>query len=208
MIRIIDELNNITPRVIPAEEYFADMDLDEEQIEKRIEYTKKANEIFDLILVLLLTMREDGYYEYDYVFDSLQARLTVLINEYSVLDTYLIEYISELSDTFIEVTKNHIDEAWYLSEERSLFNAENSANDVFNYNEYKDAIRSGKKRKTWITERDKRVRDTHREVDGKEIPIMDFFTVGGVKMRFPKDMEYAFDVPRETVNCRCTIKYF
>ena len=101
-----------------------------------------------------------------------------------------------------------MDEAWYLSEERSLFNAENSANDVFNYNEYRDAVKSGKTKKKWITEGDKRVRESHREVDGQEIPIKEFFTVGGVRMRFPKDMEYAFNVPRETVNCRCTIKYF
>ena len=207
MIRIIDELNNITPRVLPADEFFENMDLNEEQRKKRIEYTKKANEIFDLILILVLTMNEGSYSEYDYLFDTLQTRMTSLINEYMILDTYLIEYVSELAYNFLEVTKNHMDESWYLSEDRSLFNAENSANDVFNYDEYKEAIKTGKTKKIWKTEKDKRVRESHREVDNKEIPIKDFYVVGGVKMRFPKDMEYAMESPQETVNCRCTIKY-
>ncbi len=151
MIRKNDELNLIKTRTIPPEKYFGEMELEEGQIEKRLEYTKKANEIFDLILVLILTMTENGYSEYDYLYDSLESRLITLIAEYTILDSYLLEYVASFAYNFLDVTRENIDDEWYLSEDRSLLNAENQANDLFNYEEYKEAIRSGKTKKIWIT---------------------------------------------------------
>ena len=61
MTRNIDELSNLKTKSEPPEQYFKKMDLDDEQVERRIEYTKKANELFDVILILLLTMQENGW---------------------------------------------------------------------------------------------------------------------------------------------------
>src|SRR5690606_18759814 len=41
--------------------------------------------------------------------------------------------------------------------------------------------------KVWITAIDGRERDTHREVNGKAVPLNGFFDVGGEKMAFPGD---------------------
>ena len=207
MTRNIDELSNLQTRSVEPEKYFGEMDLDEEQVEKRIEYTKKANELFDVILILLLTMRDNGEVDYSYARGLLETWLLSLIAEFTTPDDYLIDYATDTAFNFVDTTKKNIDKEWYTSADRALFNAENSANDVLNYSEYEKAIKEGKTHKQWITEPDNRVRESHRKVDKKPIPIKDFFRVGLSRMRFPKDYEYASEFPEELVNCRCSIKY-
>lgn len=202
MTRNIDELNNI--RSVDPREYFKDMGFTEEEIEERIEFTEKADSIFDVILVLILLSDNVNYEE---LRGRLESDYLSLIVEYAEPDDYLIQYASDFSGNFIDATKDHIDDDWYTSADRSLFNAENSANDVLNYKEYQEAIKDGKTKKKWVAEKDNRVRKNHKLVDGKEIGIKELFYVGGVPMRFPKDYEYAEAFPQETVNCRCRVKY-
>ena len=206
MTRNIDELNNLKTRAVEPEKYFAEMDLPEEEKERRVEYTKKANEIFDLILVLLL-LSDDRSLIYESLRERLETYLLELISEYTTPDDYLIDYASDTAYNFIDTTKKHEEDPWYLSSDRALFNAENSANDVLNYDNYTKAIEEGKTHKRWITEKDNKVRESHKNVTKKPIPIKQLFYVGGVPMRFPKDIEYAFDAPQEIVNCRCSIEY-
>ena len=207
MTRNIDELNNLNTRAEEPEEYFKKMDLPEEEKERRVEYTKKANEIFDLILVLALLSDDKSPSFFASLRDRLETYLITLINEYTVPDDYLIDYASDTAFNFVDTTEKHIDDPWYTSEDRALFNAENGANDVLNYDLYLKAIADGKTHKKWITEKDNRVRKTHRPLDGKTIGIKELFYVGGIPMRFPKDYEYAEAFPEEIVGCRCTIKY-
>lgn len=207
MTRNIDELSNLQTRSVEPEKYFGEMDLDEEQVEKRIEYTKKANELFDIILILLLTMRDNGEVDYSYARTLLETWLLSLIAEFTTPDDYLIDYASDTAFNFVDTTQKNIDKEWYTSSDRALFNAENSANDVLNYSEYEQAIKEGKTHKQWITESDNRVRESHKDVIKKPIPIKEYFRVGMAKMRFPKDYEYAAAFPEELVNCRCTIQY-
>lgn len=207
MTRNIDELSNLQTRSVEPEKYFGEMDLKEEQVEKRIEYTKKANELFDIILILLLTMRDNGEVDYSYARGLLETWLLSLIAEFVTPDDYLIDYATDTAYNFVDTTQKNIDKDWYTSSDRALFNAENSANDVLNYSEYEQAIKEGKTHKQWITEPDNRVRESHRNVTKKPIPIKEFYRVGMAKMRFPKDYEYASEFPEELVNCRCSIKY-
>lgn len=202
MTRNIDELNNL--RSVDPREYFKDMGFTEEEIEERIEFTEKADSIFDVILVLILLSDNVNYEE---LRGRLESDYLSLIVEYAEPDDYLIQYASDFSGNFIDTTKDHIEDDWYTSADRSLFNAENSANDVLNYKEYQEAIKDGKTKKKWVAEKDNRVRKNHKLVDGKEIGIKELFYVGGVPMRFPKDYEYAEAFPQETVNCRCRVKY-
>lgn len=205
MTRNIDELNNI--RSVDPRKYFEEMGFTEEEIEERLEFTEKANSIFDLILVIILLSADRDEAFYKGLQNDLETQYLSLINDYAEPDDYLIQYAMDFSENFVGATKDHIDEEWYTSADRSLFNAENSANDVLNYEEYKKAVAEGKTKKKWITEKDSKVRRTHREVDGKTIGIKEKFNVGGVEMRFPKDYEYAEAFPQETVNCRCRVKY-
>lgn len=208
MTRNIDELSNLTTqKAEPPEEYFGKMDLNEEQVEKRLQYTKKANELFDVILILLLTMNERGETNFFYAKSLLESWMLSLVAEFTTPDDYLIDYVSDAVYNFVETTNNHIDDPWYTSSDRALYNAENGANDVLNYTEYKEAIEEGKTEKRWITETDNRVRKSHKAVTKKPIPIKDYFRVGMAKMRFPKDYELADAFPEELINCRCTIEY-
>lgn len=191
----------------PPEEYFGDMDLTEQQIDERLRYT---DEMYDAILDSMYeidTYKQFGEVDYKEIQRALDANMAAIIAGYVLLDDYLRQYIADYTELFIEVTQRHIDDEWYLSEDRALFGAENSANDALNYKDYKKAIADGYTHKQWHTELDNKVRDTHRMVEGKVIPIKDYFVVGDALMRFPKDEELAFDSPHELVNCRCTIKY-
>lgn len=205
MTRNIDELSNL--RSEPPEQYFGKMRISKEQKAKRVEYTKKANDIFDLILVLLLTMDDKDFSMYSYLRDRLESELLSLMNEYAEPDDYLIDYASDFAYNFIDVTRNNIENEWFTSSDRALYNAENCANDFHNYVEYRDAVMAGKTHKKWLAEPDNKVRESHQKVDGKKIPIREFFRVGLSRMRFPKDYEFASAFPRELINCRCGIEY-
>lgn len=205
MTRNIDELSNL--RSEPPEQYFGKMRISKEQKAKRVEYTKKANDILDLILVLLLTMDDKDFSMYAYLRDRLESELLSLMNEYAEPDDYLIDYASDFAYNFIDVTRNNIENEWFTSSDRALYNAENCANDFHNYVEYRDAVMAGKTHKKWLAEPDNKVRESHQKVDGKKIPIKEFFRVGLARMRFPKDYEFASVFPRELINCRCGIEY-
>lgn len=57
---------------------------------------------------------------------------------------------------------------------------------------------------TWTATDDPRTRETHAEADGQTVRQDESFTVGGVKMRFPKDPD---GPPEEVINCRCVAVY-
>lgn len=60
--------------------------------------------------------------------------------------------------------------------------------------------------KVWISQRDSKVRETHRLLDGQKIPVSSSFKImsrkGEVLLRFPGDPQAPAE---ETVNCRCYI---
>lgn len=203
-IRTLDELNNVS---VSPERYFGDMDLTDSQIEERLRFTDDVYEAILDSMYEIDTYKEFGAIDYDAIRHRLDDRMAAIIAGYVVLDEYLKQYCSDYAENFIDATQRNIDKEWYLSEDRALFNAENSANDTINYKDYKRAVESGFTHKKWVTERDNKVRETHRVLNGKVIPILKYFDVGGVLMRFPKDYELAFDEPQETIACRCTIKY-
>ena len=60
--------------------------------------------------------------------------------------------------------------------------------------------------KVWLSTRDDRTRDTHREVDGQEVGIDEPFNVSGWGMMWPGDSSMAAPAG-EIVNCRCTVTY-
>jgi HK97 family phage portal protein len=58
--------------------------------------------------------------------------------------------------------------------------------------------------KEWLTAGDEHVRETHRELDGVQVPLDDVFvSTSGARLAFPGDPN-AND-PGETINCRCTL---
>lgn len=58
--------------------------------------------------------------------------------------------------------------------------------------------------KTWRSEGDHRVRETHRLVDGTEQPLMQPFMVGGFPLMYPSE---PYGPPEETIGCRCAMSF-
>lgn len=204
---ILNELNSIMQLSVPYEEYFSIMDLSPDEIKKRIEFSENIEEIMLYIFFLLSTMRDYGYINKNYAVSELKRQYMDVAEQYVTIDKYMEEYIDRFSEEIIDTTLRHESDEWYLSDDRSVLIAENESNSIFNHSDYASAIKSGKTRKRWITERDDRVRKTHAEVNGITIPIEEPFVVGDSLLLYPKD-ETFLPNPEQTVNCRCTIRYF
>ena len=91
----------------------------------------------------------------------------------------------------------------WLGRNRANLIALNEANWKWNNEEFFDA-KSKKKTKLWHTALDERVRVTHMALEGVEIPVDDFFDVGGYPARMPLDSTLPI---QETANCRCSLEY-
>lgn len=202
---IFNELNRVLS--IPYEDYFSAMDLTQEEIKKRIKFAEDMEEIMFYIFILLSTMREHGYINKDYAVSELKQRYMDVVSEYIDIDDYMEDYIDRFSAEIIDTTLRHDDDAWYLSNDRSMLIAENESNAVFGHDDYAKAVKAGKTRKTWITERDDRVRESHAEVNGLSIPIKEPFVVGDSLLLYPKDQTYSPSA-EQTAGCRCIVKYY
>ena len=191
-----DELHKLFTR------YFEVMEIPKEDRKKRVDLALEFYDIFLYILLLIKTdLKYDRLEEPQGYMESLNYRIQDMLGDLP----YEEEYIPQLSKDVIETTFRHLDEEYYFSEDRTILISQNEANTVMNSIDYVSAKRSGKTRKTWITEKDNRVRPWHEEVDELTIPIDEMFQVGNDQMRFPHD--YINGSPENLINCRCTCLY-
>lgn len=186
--------------------YFDPMQISDRQRKKRIE---AAEEIFDAILLFLMwcenapeRVEEEG------TIRSFENMYKEVIFQYTEPDDYLDKYVSFFIGNLIRVTLEHPGEEYFTSVERAAIVAANESNTIFGYNEYQRAVLLGLTKKQWKSEKDSRVRQTHREVDDTVLPIEQPFLVGESLMLFPKD-QYTYNAaPEEIINCRCSCSYF
>ena len=135
--------------------------------------------------------------------------------------------IGHKAENIVDVTFKHIDEEhgpddfyempelgirlpeseYWTSEERGLLIGIECATTTANFDDMSKAVDKGKTRKTWITEAEDRVRKTHDEVHGVEMPINQPFLVGNSYLLFPGDLTYDPE-EKEVANCRCHAEYF
>lgn len=202
-IRQLDELKSIRKELDEVsalreiERYFEEMELPDDEIEKRI---RVASDFQRFFYGLFLTMLAGEALRQDYIND--------IRNEYlRICDRYDLRpnmnHIDRLSETIVDNTLENIDTDFYTSIGRSINIAECETNNSANYEELQEAIENGFTQKTWITMRDNKVRDTHVVLDNTTIGIDEFFQVGEAEMLFPCDEENGFDHPEEINNCRC-----
>lgn len=202
---------------IDIDRYFDEMELPELDAEMRKQYARRMDEILFAILALLFMMlKRNAYDNIPAIKNKLADDLLRLTEEFTPPDTAMQDYIYRYSENFIQVTvlkaQLYTDDqeeklAYWFSEDRSIYNAENEANTIFNYDDFRIAKEQGMTQKQWLTMRDERVRETHSHIDGTIIPIDAFFQVGDSLMRFPKDTEFCDDIS-EIANCRCYARYF
>lgn len=215
---MIDELNllekeNSERKVIPIERYFKEMDLSDKQIKER---EKFATDLKDLFMLFFLLFRGNdvagNVQDIDYYNVMINRQYKELLETYSLisyLDNDMVNaYIPLMIASAINTTFDKQDDVYILSEERAEFLATDQTNTVCNEADYNRAIKNGATHKRWITEKDERVRKTHKALDDKVLPIKELYHVGSSLMRFPKDTKYEDgNILRQIIGCRCSIKY-
>lgn len=208
MAREFDKLNaSYKQRAIPYETYFGEMEISEVQKKERIEAAERFEDDMFFFFLLISMLYENGYENYSDAVGQFIGRYSENARRFIADEGFLSWYPTILANEMLETTLENIDNPWFLSNDRAMFNAENEANTILNRSDYVKAILTGKKYKTWVDMKDKRVRRTHTLVGGKTIPITDLFSVGDALMRFPHDYEMASDFPEELIHCRCSIVY-
>lgn len=210
-VQKFDELNILSTktsknRSIPYEQYFGEMGLDDVETERRIALAREFEAIFIGLFLLIENAKdipwqslEQSLYE-DYL-DTAKKYLGM-----KNTSEYIDDMARNVAYNVLNATKNHLDDEWYTSYDRAVYDAENESNSVAEYGVFTNAVKSGKTQKTWVTMRDKRVRHTHIDTDGITIGIHDLFTVGNSQMLFPRDSTYDAE-SKEIINCRCWCEY-
>lgn len=211
----IDELNTPNVEVEEPEEYFRKMDLTPAQREERVDTSKELASVMLFLFALLVIEMQNESPDYDYVYEVFRVRFRNVVLEHSPDNAYTERYVNDVTrqlfDNTVEnmkasgVGKDQTDAGWWSSTDRATAIGENEANSILNYKDLQKAIEEGYVLKRWVTEKDNRVRRTHSEMEGKTIPINDYFIVGDVPMMMPHDPECLDQ--REIVNCRCSLAY-
>lgn len=200
MLSIFDKLSG--DRIsIDFEEYFGEMLLPEEEKEERKALAKELEVLF---LFMLMDYRKEEIEKVKPVLQEKYKDIAMAFLSTEKEFSYIVEYSKHIIDETIRATNENIDDPYYTSWDRAMFIAENEANAIGNYRQQMQAIKSGKKYKTWLTMNDDKVRHTHKEIDSLKIPIFEAFQVGDSRMMFPKDTNGSAE---ETVNCRCVLEY-
>lgn len=206
-VATFDEINKLgKARSEPFNQYFSDMDLTDVQKNERISFSKDTEDVLMLILGLIAIQKAFDSLDREYAISQLETQYSAVIASYTSIDEYLETYIQDFSSGFVDTTYENINDIWFISEDRAIFDAENEANTTLNYKDYLKAMLSGKTMKTWKTYGDSRVRKTHKPLDGKTIPIKDLFIVGNSFMRFPRDLKYN-PKPDLYIGCRCSVLF-
>lgn len=224
-IQSFDELNSTYREY--AEKWFDKMEIPDKDKKKRVDLTLDFCEI----LIMML-----GMFDEDVPVETIRQfsneRLTIIAENYIGQDdiAFVNDWAEKETDNIIKTTEKHITEPitedepvkeinfedfgvsipeneYWTSPFRAFLLGIESATACANYGELYEALNRGKTRKVWVTEGDERVRPTHVEVDGTDIPITDLFQVGNSLLMFPGDISNGAE-PQETSNCRCRSVYY
>lgn len=204
-----EELNQYVgmKRSEPFRQYFDTMEISKAQKRRRGVFAEKLEDEIIFLLALLFYMKKG---------DIPQADINQLTNE--LTEMYRKAYGTDKIDAEIEsrartfpidivlTTFRHDDEPYYYSADRARLLAEEEANTAVNHAEYEEAVADGYQYKTWHTQGDERVRQTHIPLDGETVPIDQPFQVGDYLMNYPRDDSLGAGL-EEIANCRCSLEY-
>lgn len=227
----IDELNIL--RLINGDTYqrykkfFSEMDISDDRVENRIVLATAFDTRMLTLLSLALVLWESGQYDRAIMRVRFRAAYLGAVEEAGRLDEFAEERAIVFADEVEKTTYDGLREETLVgtipgggitpktiggdstpvtSIERVEKISETETAIIENRHEMVGAIEAGKTRKTWVTKRDKRVRKTHKEVDGKTLPIDQPFILSGTEMQYPGDTTN--DPPaEEIVGCRCALHF-
>lgn len=212
---MIDELNNLIPyenKITDIDkwldEFYEVMPISDKRKEKRKSVAKQIREAILFLFSLMYTMAENNSWDYEIALNSFRMEFRNAILNYVKIDLFMENYIQEFTQSYLDTTIEHLsknDASFFVSDDRATLGCADESNSVIGYEEFENAKSNGKTRKKWRTQKDNRVRDTHREMEGKTIPIDDYFIVGGCPLLYPRDPEGEL---KEIAGCRCALDYF
>ena len=186
-------------------EYFSPMRISEEEKETRRQAARDFREYLLTLFLLLGIQSEYMAVNWNVIESEMRTEFERAALRYASNTQMLRDYIANKASDFVRITRENIDKGEYwVSDERATMEAVNEANEVFGIDDYETAIESGMRFKKWVTQRDSRVRKSHRAVDGKKIPIDDYFVLEKGMMLYPSDYE---NCPEESYGCRCVAVY-
>lgn len=211
---MIDELNNLIPydnKISDIDkwldEFYEVMPISDDRKERRKSIAKQLRDAMLFLFTLMFTMAENNSWDYDIVLYSFRTEFRNVIVNYVAIDLFMENYIQEFTQKYLDVTIEHLsqnDASFFMSDDRATIGGANESNTIIGYGELEEAIEDGSTMKRWRTQRDNRVRYTHREMEGKTIPIDDYFIVGGSALLYPGDPE---GDEKEIAGCRCALEY-
>lgn len=196
-------------RSMPYEKYFGEMDLSEEQIERRKETAGRVEEFVTLALMTLYYMQLAEVSDYGSVMSDVEQSYTSLLEDLGapLTEFFSSQHPASMASDIVNTVMKAPEEIYNYTVDRAKMIAENEANFIWADAEFQDAMLTGKTRKRWSAIIDKRTRDTHREVNGTVVSISEPFYVGGYLMNFPGDQSLGAGA-EEIVNCRCSVIYY
>lgn len=204
-----DELNIIqySDKEVDAylDDFFLPMELPFTEKEKRKDAAKDFRDVLLPLLLTIVYSVESELIDWEYLRLRMISEFGNVAKKYARDDEFIRDFVEKASNDFIDVTRRHIgDGGRWLSDDRALEDSANYSNMTIGYEELQEAIESGKTKKMWVSQKDGRVRHTHRVADGQTVPIKGYFKVGNSLLAYPTDPE---GEPEEVVNCRCHLSY-
>ena len=206
-----DDRHKATRKKIPIHDYFENMQISEEEKEKRV---RLANLLLaDVLFLFALSKRNQ---DKQYLSKAFQKRYLSSVQKVAEPDQKMQRYIRKVCDSIVDTTlkggslttskANKPQDPYVVSVDRATNVAENEANAILNGDEYITAVKNGCTKKRWKSYRDERVRADHADVDGQVVDISRPFRVGKYMMMYPKDDSLGAGL-EEIVNCRCSVEY-
>lgn len=206
------------------EKYFESMDIDEEERAKRV---KLAESFYALMLFFLANLGiEEQSRAYQYAI--LEERCKAIAEGYlgktdlAYLNDWARRFSVKTTDETIEHMENpagedkmfHFEEwdvdipqdEYWSSPFRAFLIAGGMAALIGEYGDLIEAVESGATTKTWKTERDKRVRPTHKAAENQTVSIFEPFAIGDSILMFPGDDSLGAS-DEEICGCRCHLTY-
>ena len=217
-----NDRQKVSRKKIPIHDYFENMQISEEEKEKRV---RLANLLLaDVLFLFALSKRNQDHH---YLSEAFQKRYLSSVKKVTEPDQKMQRYIRKVCDSIVKTTlkcrtepsetqtqseRDHSNASktsqnnYALSIERATNVAENEANAILNGEEYSNAVKNGCTKKRWKSYRDEKVRADHADVDGQVVDINRPFHVGEYMMMYPKDDSLGAGL-EEIVNCRCSVEY-
>ena len=185
MLLGIDEINTPFDAEAYIESYFAPMGISREQKEQRKQASRDFREYLLTLFLFLGIQSEYIAVNWTYVEDMFRTEFERAALRYANNTPMLTEYIAEKASDFVRITRENIDNG--------------------GSQEFQDALAIGKKHKTWHGIMDRRERASHVRMEGKRIPINDYFIMDKGILLYPGDAYNG--EPEEVSNCRCWLTY-